>query len=108
MVDTIDMDDADRRILSEILYTQKDIYSIKNTDATDLKILSGFNELLSAVNTESGVENFIQVIQQVGLLSFSYQKENKLLSAFQYLFHEYAQFPDEDIAILPFNSGKIG
>lgn len=41
-------------------------------------------------------------------MSFSYQRENKLFFALQYLFYRYRQFEDEEIGILPFNTGKIG
>jgi len=41
-------------------------------------------------------------------MSFSYQKENRLFFALQYLFYQYRQFEDEEIGIIPFNTGKIG
>jgi hypothetical protein len=51
---------------------------------------------------------FIDAIRKIGLSSFAYQKENKLFAALQYLFHQYQQFDDESIGILPFNTGRIG
>lgn len=44
----------------------------------------------------------------MGLVSFSYQKINKLFFALKYSFDRYKQFEDEEIGILPFNTGKIG
>lgn len=41
-------------------------------------------------------------------MSFSYQRENKLFFAIQYLFDQYKQFENEEIGIFPFNTGKIG
>ncbi len=41
-------------------------------------------------------------------MSFSYQKENKLYFTIHHLFNHYRQFEDEELWILPFNTGKIG
>jgi hypothetical protein len=46
------------------------------------------------------------MIKKVGLSSFSYQKENRLFLAIKYLFYKYQQFDDEEIGLIPFNSGK--
>lgn len=60
------------------------------------------------MHDDSAVSAFIDVIKNIGLTSFSYQKENKLFFALEYLFYQYRQFEDEEIGILPFNTGKIG
>ena len=74
----------------------------------NLKILEGFNSLFRGIHTDSSMETFIDTIRKIGLSSFAYQKENKLLSALQYLFHQYQRFDDESIGVLPFNTGRIG
>ena len=48
------------------------------------------------------------MIKNVGLLSFSKQKENKLYYALKYFFDQHKQFEDEQIGVIPFNTGKIG
>lgn len=60
------------------------------------------------MHDDNAVSAFIDVIKKIGLTSFSYQKENKLFFALVYLFHKYRQFDDEEIGVLPFNTGKIG
>ena len=74
----------------------------------NLNILEGFNSLFRGIHPDSAMETFIDTIRKIGLSSFAYQKENKLLSALQYLFHQYQRFDDEAIGVLPFNTGRIG
>ncbi|MFZ2256292.1 MAG: hypothetical protein WAW59_07700 [Patescibacteria group bacterium] len=74
----------------------------------NLEILEGFDSLLENIQSDSSVDIFIDTIRKIGLESFSYQKENKLYPAIQCLFHQYRQFDDETIGILPFNTGRIG
>ncbi len=74
----------------------------------NLTILEGFDTLIHNRYKDRSAEVFIGSMQQIGLSSFSYQKENKLFFALQHTFHQLQQFDDEMIAFLPFNTGKIG
>lgn len=77
-------------------------------DLTNLRILQGFDALLKNTYNDDAVNAFIATIKNTGLMSFSYQKENKFFFALQHLFYIYRQFEDEEIGVLPFNTGKIG
>jgi len=57
---------------------------------------------------EQGVDQYIEILQAIGLSSFSYQKENPFFFDLKHYFYQSRQFDDEKIALLPFNSGKIG
>lgn len=107
MVRSLPIQDEDRVILSESLCFNKNDAPGKNMDLLNLRILEGFSSLLRENYSVNARDAFIEIIKKIGLLSFSYQKENRLFTAFQYLFHQYQQFEDEEIWILPFNSGKI-
>lgn len=106
-VRSLPIQDEDREVLSEILDFNKNDGPGKNMDVLNLRILEWFNSLLRENYSRNSTDSFIEVINKIGLLSFSYQKENRLFTALQYLFHQYQQFEDEEIWILPFNSGKI-
>ena len=99
---------ADQATLSAILSFDQDEVIYKNIDHMNLNILEGFNSLFRGIHPDSAMETFIDTIRKIGLSSFAYQKENKLLSALQYLFHQYQRFDDEAIGVLPFNTGRIG
>ena len=99
---------ADQAKISAILSFDQNEVIYKNIDHMNLKILEGFNSLFRGIHTDSSMETFIDTIRKIGLSSFAYQKENKLLSALQYLFHQYQRFDDESIGVLPFNTGRIG
>ncbi len=71
-------------------------------------ILEGFRTLLRDTKNGDSSGIFIETIQKVGLASFSYQKTNKLFFALKHYFHQFQQFEDESIGVLPFNTGKIG
>ncbi len=95
-------------VLSELLSFDKNEAYDKNIDNTNLNILEGFNYLLKHPHDEVAVGSFIDIMKNIGLTSFSYQRENKLYFAIEYLFYQYRQFEDEEIGIIPFNTGKIG
>lgn len=111
MVRSLPVSDEDQMILSRLLSSNKsDKNEVldKNIDNMNLRILNWFNTLLKNTHSDLSVDTFIDILKKIGLLSFSYQKENRLFSAIQYLFHQYQQFEDEDIGIFPFNTGKVG
>jgi uncharacterized protein YoaH (UPF0181 family) len=95
-------------ILSDILQMDQEEILYKNINHTNLQILQGFDTLFQTTHPERAVDGFIDMIRQVGLSSFAYQPENKLYTALKYLFHTHQQFEEENIGILPFNTGKIG
>lgn len=97
----------DRVILSELLGFDKTEILEQSTDIMNLRILEWFDSLARSTHLENSIDSFIDTIKKIGLLSFSYQKENKLFASLQYLFRQYQQFEDEDIGIFPFNTGKI-
>jgi hypothetical protein len=80
----------------------------RTIDRTNLKILEGFDYLLKNRHDDSAVSSFIEGVKSVGLTSLSYQKENRMFFAFQHLFNKNRRFEDEEIGILPFNTGRIG
>ena len=100
--------DEDRAIISDLLSFDKNEISRKNIDSTNLKILEWFDYLLKNTFNDNALNAFINTIKSIGFMSFSYQKENRLFFALQYLFYRYRQFEDEEIGIVPFNTGKIG
>lgn len=107
MIGTLPIKHEDQIALSDILKINKDETShfiIKNTN---LKILEWFDHLLKHTYNDNAVRAFIDSIRRIWLLSFAYQEENKVSTAITYLFHQYKQFEDEEIGILPFNTGKI-
>lgn len=107
-IQSLSIKDEDRTILSNLLgFDKNEVYN-KNIDITNLRILEWFDYLFKNTYNDSAVNAFINTIKNIGLTSFSCQKENRLFFALQYLFHQYQQFEDEEIGILPFNSGKIG
>ena len=82
---------------------------LSNTvEMMNLTILEGFDTLIHNRYKDRSAELFIESMQQIGLSSFSYQKENRLFFALKHTFHQLQQFDDEMIAFLPFNTGKIG
>ena len=99
---------ANQAKISAILSFDQNEVIYKNIDHMNLKILEGFNSLFRGIRTDSSMETFIDTIRKIGLSSFAYQKENKVLAALQYLFHQYQGFDDEAIGVLPFNTGRIG
>ncbi len=105
---SLEVDEERRTMISRLLSFDKDEAIYKNIDMMNLGILQRFHTLLAHKQNGDSAEAFIETIQKVGLASFSYQKINKLFFAMKHYFHEYQQFEDEDIGILPFNSGKIG
>ncbi len=108
IVDALPVADSDRTILAKMLNFDKDEVIYKNIDHMNLKILEWFNTLFRRNNDDLSIEAFIDTIRKIGLSSFSYQKENRLFLALQYLFQKYQQFDDEEIGILPFNTGRTG
>lgn len=100
--------DDEKEAIFHVLGFDKHETSRRTIDNTNLRLLEGFDFLLRNPYDEDAVTSFIDVIKNIGLMSLSYQKENKLFFALQYLFHQYRQFEDEEIGILPFNTGKIG
>lgn len=108
IIQSLPIKDEERSIFSHILNFDKNEASYKNIDNTNLRILEWFDYLLKNTYSDSAINSFINTIKSIGLTSFSYQKENKLFFALQYLFYKYRQFEDEEIGILPFNTGKIG
>jgi len=108
MIRLLPVKDEDRTILSDLLRFDKSEISRKNIDSTNLKILEWFDYLLKNSYNENALNAFINTMKNIGFMSFSYQKENRLFFALQYLFYQYRQFEDEEIGIIPFNTGKIG
>lgn len=92
----------------DLLSFNKDESSRKHIDNTNLKIIEWFNYIFKNAYDDSAANECIKNIKSIGMMSFSYQNENKLFFALQYLFNKYKQFEDEEIGVLPFNTGKIG
>ncbi|MBC7503417.1 hypothetical protein H7169_00395 [Candidatus Gracilibacteria bacterium] len=106
-IDHLPIDSTEKNQLAKLLEFDEDV-TYKNIEHTNLMILEGFSSLFKNIYSDNGIDEFIETLQKVGLSSFSYQKENKLFFSLQHLFHQYQQFEDENISILPFNTGKIG
>lgn len=98
----------EQEVLSGIMNFEKDEIIYKHIDHMNLKVLEWFNFLFRAIQPDAAMDSFIDAIRKIWLSSFSYQNENKLFFALQHLFHQYQQFDDEHIGILPFNTGRIG
>ncbi|MFA6090357.1 MAG: hypothetical protein WC774_01115 [Candidatus Gracilibacteria bacterium] len=107
-IQSLHIQEADGMNFSNILNFNKDKVHYSNVDNTNLKILEGFDYLLKNTHDDNIGSTFIGAINSIGLTSFSYQKENKLFFALKYFFSQYKQFEDEEIGIMPFNTGKIG
>ena len=100
------IDEDKRSELQDLLSYNTDEAFYKTVDSMNLRILQGFHSLLREGSSAS-VDSFIDMLGQIGLSSFSYQKENIFFSDILHFFHNFQQFTDEKIAILPFNTGKI-
>ena len=94
--------------LSNILGSHNHQASYNNIDNTNLRILEWFDYLFKNSHDDQVENIFINTIKNIGLISFSGQKENKLFFALKYFFGKYKQFEDEELGIIPFNTGKIG
>lgn len=103
-----EINEQDRNTLQDFFQNYENDSLSSEIDGINMEILGGFEKLLDMQDVDYSVGKFIETLQKAGLLSFSYQKQNKLFLAFQYLFYQFRQFEDEEIGILPFNSGKIG
>ncbi len=108
VVASLPTDDDTRMVISRLLSFDKNEAIYKNIDMMNLKILEGFRTLLGSTKNGDSTGVFIETMQKIGLASFSYQKINKLFFALKHYFHQFQQFEDENIGILPFNTGKIG
>lgn len=106
-INSLSLSESDKNLLSNILSCSGDEVIYKNIDNMNLRILESFGNLLKNPGIDSSVDLFINAFKQIGLSSFSYQKENKLFFSLQCLFNKYLQFEDESIWIFPLNSGKI-
>jgi hypothetical protein len=100
------IDEEKRQDLRELISSDMDEILHTTIDSINLRILYGFRSLFTENNSAS-IDAFIEMFGQVGLSSFSYQKENIILSDILHYFHKFREFSDEKIAIIPFNTGKI-
>ena len=105
---SLSIKEEDKTRLLRLVGIEEGILAHRVTENTNFKILEWFDYLFKNSYNANAADMFIDMIKKVGLSSFSYQKENKLLFAIQYLFYKYRQFEDEEIGIIPFNTGKIG
>jgi len=64
--------------------------------------------LLKNEHDDGRASSFIKIIKNIGLTSFAYQQSNSLFFSLQHLFGTNKHFIEEDIGILPFNTGKVG
>ncbi len=106
-IQALSIEEERKKILLEALgFDQNDaIYT--HIDSMNLRILEAFSILLKNVNNRDSDDRCIEVFQQIGLSSFSYQKENTFFFDLVHYFHRFQQFRDEKIALLPFNTGKM-
>jgi hypothetical protein len=104
----LDIHENDRHILLDFFERYEDDSLSSEIDEINIKILSGFRKLFDTQDRDYAIGKFIEILQRAGLMSFSFQKQNKLFLAFQYFFYSYREFEDEEVGILPFNSWKIG
>lgn len=106
-IQALSIEEERKKILLEALgFDQNDaIYT--HIDSMNLRILEAFSILLKNVNNRDSDDWCIEVFQQIGLSSFSYQKENTFFFDLVHYFHRFQQFHDEKIALLPFNTGKM-
>ncbi len=105
---SLSIPENDRQKLLTMLSFQQNDAIYKDINSMNLQILEGFSFLFNHPHERHASDRFLEILQGVGLSSFSYQKENTLLFEIGYLFHQFKQFSDEKIAILPFNTGKMG
>ncbi len=108
IIDSLPIEGKDKTAFLESLDFDKNKILHKDIDHMSFKILEWFNTLFRNIHSDDATEVFIDNIQKIWLASFSHQRVNKLFFALQYYFHQFQQFENERIAILPFNSGKIG
>lgn len=97
----------EKKSLSKLFHIKKIEVLHSVIDAMNLRILEGFHILLDSSNRDNNDTYFIDTIRKTWLMSFAFQKINKFFLAFKYHFYRLAQFEDEDIGIIPFNTGKI-
>jgi hypothetical protein len=106
MLHTLTIDDDTHEELRDILSCHAGGALQGTIDTINLRILHGFRSILTGKDRAS-IDSFIEMFGQVGLSSFSYQKENIILSEILHYFHKFREFSDEKISIIPFNTGKI-
>ncbi len=106
IIDLLPLEKEDRKNISALINAHET--SNKIIDSTNFKILNGFHQLLTNNHDDDGINWFINIIRNIWFMSFSYQKANKLFFDLHYLFYQYKQFEDEEIAFIPFNTWKIG
>lgn len=94
--------------LIELLGFEQNTPTYPHIDDLNLRILEAFSILLTHSHNGDSADKYIEIFQQIGLSSFSYQKENTFFFDLIHYFHKFQQFRDEKIAILPFNTGKMG
>ncbi len=97
-----------RNSIAKLLDFEKEDTIYKIIDILNLKILNGFHSILKEPMNVDLMTAFIEMVQNVGLSSFSYQKPNELFFALQHSFYQLKQYEDECIGIMPFNSWAIG
>lgn len=110
-IGSLSLEEEKKKILIELLgfdqLNQNEAF-YANIDTMNLRILEAFSMLFKNAPQGESVDHCIEVFQQIGLSSFSYQKVNTFFFDLVHYFHQFQQFRDEKIALLPFNTGKMG
>ena len=104
---SLDIPISEKESLCESIKPYIGKWDYMTIDITNFQILAGLSHLLNNQRWDDASDMCIDIFKKIWLLSFAYQKENMLYCKFQYLFDQYRQFQTENIAIMPFNSGKI-
>ena len=106
-VRVLDMDHRKSQLLSQILNFNKEDSLQQNIDSSNIKILESFHSIFENQHDNTVMNNFINNIKKIGMQNLFHQTENKIFLAIQYLFYQYRQFEDEELGLLPCNTGSI-
>lgn len=107
-IQSLSIEQEDKTNLLRLVWIEEVYWLHRITENTNFKILEWF-WLSFQEHSQCQCRRYVYWYnKESGFIQFSYQKENKLLFAIQYLFYKYRQFEDEEIGIIPFNTGKIG
>ncbi len=107
IIGSLPIEEESKMRLIQLLGFEQNNTPYPHIDDLNMRILEAFSILLTNSSNGDSPDQYIEILQQIGLSSFSYQKENTFFFDIIHYFHRFQQFRDEKIAILPFNTGKM-
>lgn len=112
------LDDFVQKLIEHIWLSEGDSHTLRNllvsdlpwgypTENMNLRILEWFSFLIWKKDEDGAIERFFERIQSVWLESFSHQPPNSFFFALEYYFERLRLFDNEQIGIIPFNTGSL-